>query len=472
MVESPPGEEPRVAEAVARLLSRQATLLARSADDEAAAGVAKLGLSWLGDLLRSLGLLGASDWFQALRVRADVLGDRPSAAWVALAAPLCEVLAADLRRTGTLAPLADGAHDWRARVAELTAFAEPAPAPVPPPPAAPAPMPATDDTRTLLFEAIADFTGDASPGVDARHGRVEISGTRPTGGEARDRAELDALDRAARAAGAVLLTIAEGDRLRWILRLPLSQAGHYLFAEWGGLALAISWSLVVDYGLEPGGERSRVVLGNGLERRELAVDWLFGKGEGAALAHVAPPDSAAAPSGFHFTGLVEDAEGRAARVLAVAPAPVAVTAELPLIVQPEPPPADNHPGGSAPARSGMRALVADDSMMARVFLGRLLEQRGFVVDEAEDGAQAGAALANARYDVVFLDAEMPGAGAIEILHDAGALLAGRACVLIKDDEERRRVESFGPVPVLYKPFAEDEVRGAVEALLARLPKDA
>ncbi|MEP7029276.1 MAG: hypothetical protein ABI960_11835, partial [Candidatus Eisenbacteria bacterium] len=68
MVESAPGEEPRVAEAVARLLLRQSALLARAADDEAAAGTARLGLSWLGDLLRSFGLQGASDWFQALRV--------------------------------------------------------------------------------------------------------------------------------------------------------------------------------------------------------------------------------------------------------------------------------------------------------------------------------------------------------------------------------------------------------------------
>jgi DNA-binding response OmpR family regulator len=133
-------------------------------------------------------------------------------------------------------------------------------------------------------------------------------------------------------------------------------------------------------------------------------------------------------------------------------------------------PADNHPETVPPAAAGLRALVADDSMMARVFLSRLLAQRGFAVDEAEDGEAARAALARVRYDIAFLDAEMPGAGAIELLHDVGALLEGRACVLVKDEEERRRVESLGHVPVLFKPFAEDEVKGAVDALLARLPR--
>jgi len=503
MAEPVTSEEPRVAEAVARLLSRQGTLLARSLDDEAAAGAARLGLSWLADLLRSFGLMGASDWFQALRVRADVLGgDRTTAAWAALAAPLCEVLAAELRRAGSLAPLSDGAHDWRARVAELTAFAEPpprlvivppvvaAPATLPPPviaavpatlpppvaaapavPPAPPTPPAPDPAAAQmpLFEAIADLAGEAMPAVDAQHGRIEIAGEQAGRGGADRRAALAALDQAARAAGAVLVAFDSEAGLRWMVRLPLSSGAHYLFVERGGEALALPWSRVVEYGLAPGGEHARVELGDGLQRAELAVDWLVGQGPGMAL-----PDEPAlasggiAPPGFVLRGRVADTEGRLARVLdvarAAAPPPPAEA------VQPVAVPADNHPETVPPAAAGLRALVADDSMMARVFLSRLLAQRGFAVDEAEDGAAARAALQRAHYDIAFLDAEMPGAGAIEILHDVGALLEGRACVLVKDEEERRRVESFGHVPVLFKPFAEDEVRGAVDALLARLPR--
>jgi CheY-like chemotaxis protein len=138
-------------------------------------------------------------------------------------------------------------------------------------------------------------------------------------------------------------------------------------------------------------------------------------------------------------------------------------------VQPEHVRADNPNETPARASRARRALVADDSMMARVFLGRLLAQRGIEVDEAEDGPQAQAAIDAGSFDLVFLDAEMPGLGALEILAGADSTLAARACVLVKDDEERRRAEGFGAVCILYKPFAEDDVRSAVDALLAHVP---
>ena len=487
MVESAPGEEPRVAEAVARLLSRQATLLARSSDDEAAAGAARLGLSWLADLLRSFGLHGASDWFQALRVRADVLGHRTSAAWAAIAAPLCDVLAAEVRRAESLTPLADGAHDWPARVAELTAFAEPLPAVAPPapvattplappaPPVAPPAPPVHEDARTPLFEAIADLAGETQPAIDADHGRIEIAGTLPRRSDAEVHGALTALDAAARAAGAAIVTTVQDNVLRWSVRLPLAPAEHYLFVESVGTALAVPWSRVIEYGPAPDGAHARVVLGNGLQRTELAIDWLVAQGAGRRLPdEPATGVGVAVPPGFTLAGRVQDAEGRAARVVDLAPqvpeAPAAPAAPTVHIVQPEAVPADNLPETPPSARPGLRALVADDSMMARVFLSRLLMQRGFSVDETEDGVEALRALARGHYDIAFLDAEMPGAGAIQILRDAGALLTGRVCVLVKDEDERRRVESLGHVPVLFKPFAEDEVRAAVEALLTALPR--
>jgi CheY-like chemotaxis protein len=187
---------------------------------------------------------------------------------------------------------------------------------------------------------------------------------------------------------------------------------------------------------------------------------------------IAPPES------FTTLGWVRDAEGRTARVLDISlGAETALQpgtgpsleepAAPPEAVQPEPIPADTVPETSAPARVSVRALVADDSMMARVFLGRLLAQRGIVVEEAEDGAAARALLDRGGFDLVFLDAEMPGAGAIEILQGADEDVVQRACVLVKDDEERRLAESFGGLPILYKPFAEDEVRTVVDRLRAR-----
>ena len=498
-------EEPRVAEAVSRLLARQSVLLARAADDEAAAGGARLGLSWLADLLRSFDLPGAGDWFAALRARGDELGGRTSAAWPLLAAPLCDVLAGEVRRTGSLAPLR--ALDWKARIAELTAFAEPLPLPeplpaepepAPEPPALfePEPEPVAetpllhDDAHAALFEAIADFAGEDSPEVDALHGRVEITGLRRLPGGEMDAATdnlLGALDRAARAAESVLLADIEDGALAWRVRLPSPRGRHYLFVDIAQSAFAVPWSRVVEYGLIGGSEHPRVVLGSGLGRIDLAVDWLFGKGEGhpAAAPHAtATPE---VPEGFAPGAWVEDGDGRLARVLDLAPVgdAMAESTETPQpappetldppqpetreAVQPEEVRADNP--GEPPVRAlrARRALVADDSMMARVFLGRLLAQRGIEVDEAEDGPQAQAAIDAGSFDLVFLDAEMPGLGALEILARADSTLAARACVLVKDDEERRRAEGFGAVRILYKPFAEDDVRSAVDALLAHVP---
>jgi CheY-like chemotaxis protein len=595
MVESlsPSTEEPRVADAVARLLARQADLLAQAEGDEAAAASARLGLSWLADLLRSFDLAGASDWFQALRARGDAIEDRVTASWPVVGAPLCHTLAVQVRRAGSLAPVSE--IDWDARVEELIEFAEPEPepeiavAPEPEPEPEPAPEPVVDhsfateldltfpaepelevayepelapevnrepvpppipeiepdaapeperepdpapepirepdppaepvrepetltperaperepeDAHAAVFEAIADLAGSAEPEVDARHGRIEIAAlhTLPEGEmDAATGMLLRALDTAAREAGAVLLVDAEAGMVRWRVRLPKPSARHYLFVELEGAALAVPWSRVVEYGLAGGSERPRVVLGAGLERLELPIDWLFGKGEGRP-AH-APSDlfatAYAAPEAFELGAWVADADGRVARVLdltrgaeiplepaEVAPVeaaeePAAIEPEIvpeieaseaPEAVQPEPVPADNVPEDVVPvAPRAPRALVADDSMMARVFLGRLLAQRGIEVEEAENGMQARAALLSRDFDLVFLDAEMPGPGAVELLASGGVALAARTCVLVKDDEERRRAESLGAVPILYKPFAEDEVRSAVDALLARDP---
>jgi CheY-like chemotaxis protein len=416
MAENAAAEETRVAEAVARLLARQSSLLARATDDAAAASATRLGLSWLTDLMRSFDLHGAADWFQALKSKGEERGT--TAAWPVLGAPLCEALSGRVSRECSLAPLGAEAGNWAAHVAQVGAFEEPIPeeahdpgppqtpeiepepqpepqvepGPVPPPreepplPTAPEIEPPREDPpdpHAALFEAIADLAGDDTPAIDTAHGPVAITGRRalPAGGiDAASRRLIELLERAAQAAGAVLVTSPEPGALSWTVRLPRDGVR----------------------GAEPAPE--------------------------AAPAPEPPPEA----------------------------------------VQPEPIPADNLPETGPPARAALRALVADDSMMARVFLGRLLAQRGIVVEEAEDGAAARSLLDRGGFDFVFLDAEMPGAGALEILRGAQSELVARACVLVKDDEERRLAESFGGLPILYKPFAEDEVRGVVDRLRAHI----
>jgi hypothetical protein len=366
-------EDTRVAEVVARLLARQSSLLARAADDEAAASAARLGLSWLADLMRSFERNGAADWFAALRTRDDLPreGEGPTAAWAVLGAPLCEDLSGAVSRAGSLDPI--DAVDWSARVGDIGAFDEPVvltlvgrepwppstpeieppaepvvperkdPEPAPPPreepplpsqPEIEPPLPSQPeieppaDPHALLFEAIADFAGDTTPGIDSSHGRVEITGTRPLTDSGIDSASdvlLRALDRAAQAAGAVLVVELGGRGLQWSVRVPKPDASHYLFVELGKVKVALPWSRVVEYGLAPGSARTRVVFGNGLERLELPVDWLFGKGEGAPVAAVPGTADPEAPAPFEPHGWVSDLEERAVRVIDLGPASAAGT---------------------------------------------------------------------------------------------------------------------------------------------------
>ncbi len=60
-------------------------------------------------------------------------------------------------------------------------------------------------------------------------------------------------------------------------------------------------------------------------------------------------------------------------------------------------------------------LVVDDNEPNRDALSRLLRQQGFQATPAEDGAMALQLLAQARFDLVLLDVEMPGMSGFEVL---------------------------------------------------------
>jgi DNA-binding response OmpR family regulator len=120
----------------------------------------------------------------------------------------------------------------------------------------------------------------------------------------------------------------------------------------------------------------------------------------------------------------------------------------------------------APPLAEGRVLVADDSLMARVFLTRLLAADGLEVDGAENGFDARAALEAGAFAFAFLDFDMPGGGALEVLAGLAPARRPRVCVLAKDEDERQRAIALGLGPAILKPFAEDEVLAALAALRA------
>jgi CheY-like chemotaxis protein len=479
--------EARLAGALARLLRRESRLLAREEHDAASRAAALRGLEWAADFVRALEAEPCAAWLDALRERgAERPGHAPEA-WRALGAPTCLELSELLDREKTLAPLLPEARGWRGMATAVRAHVEPAEtaAPVAPPPSAesPAATRVAGDPTLLraLFSALAEWSGPYGARTVARGGRIEISGARPSEHPEPGRiAEgvLESMRRlhlaAARVAAPLIVDDPSEGAVRWTVRLPAADEPRHLFAEAGGRRIALPWHAVVAYGLGEGG-RPHVVLGRGLERIAVGLDWLHGLGPGRRVEGGAGAAEAEAVGAVLFEspaltilpgGLVSDEGERYAeagvrplelRPPPPPPPPPPAPAEA---LQRELPPADTIRDAVSPRR----ALVADDSFTARVFLRRLLAMRGIEVDEAEQGNEARARLSATRYDLVFLDADMPGGGALALASGIDAADRGRIVALVRDEAERAAAQAAGFAQTLFKPFAEDEVAAALAAL--------
>jgi DNA-binding response OmpR family regulator len=129
------------------------------------------------------------------------------------------------------------------------------------------------------------------------------------------------------------------------------------------------------------------------------------------------------------------------------------------------------PLGAAPtARAERRALIVDDSLVARMALARVLEREGWVVEGAEDAAQMWDLLLESEWTAVFVDVSLPDASGRAHLRSlvARQLVTPRRFELValtRDGAERRLADDAGITRTLQKPFA----AGAVELLLRDLP---
>jgi two-component system sensor histidine kinase and response regulator WspE len=99
---------------------------------------------------------------------------------------------------------------------------------------------------------------------------------------------------------------------------------------------------------------------------------------------------------------------------------------------------------SSAARKKKRVLVVDDSLTVRELERKLLENNGYEVDIAVDGADGWNAVRTVRYDLVVTDVDMPRLDGIELLK------------LIRQDP---RFKSLPVTIVSYKDRPEDRHRG-------------
>ncbi|WP_242394318.1 response regulator [Anaeromyxobacter oryzisoli] len=120
------------------------------------------------------------------------------------------------------------------------------------------------------------------------------------------------------------------------------------------------------------------------------------------------------------------------------------------------------------AHAQRRALIVDDSVLARRLVADALGERGFSVTEASDGPAALRALED-QFDVVVADLIMPGMGGEDLLAEIRrrAPDEGPAVVLASgrlDDETRERLATLGADRVVDKSLGPEGIaREAAEA---------
>jgi len=128
-------------------------------------------------------------------------------------------------------------------------------------------------------------------------------------------------------------------------------------------------------------------------------------------------------------------------------------------------------GGPAapPAPTAYRVLVVDDDADMVVFLARLLQSEGMVVETAADGASALARVSAAPPDLVLLDVMMPGASGFDVCRqlkgdEATALIPVVLVTSLEDSESRVRGIEAGADDFLSKPVKREELVARVKTL--------
>ncbi len=116
-----------------------------------------------------------------------------------------------------------------------------------------------------------------------------------------------------------------------------------------------------------------------------------------------------------------------------------------------------------------RVLVIDDEPDVRSLLCELLTDRGYLVDEARDGADGLRVLYDKHPDLVLLDLAMPQMDGWQTLERIRELSDIPVLILTSRDGELEKVRGLraGADDYVVKPFGGEELVARVEALLRR-----
>jgi two-component system, OmpR family, response regulator len=120
-------------------------------------------------------------------------------------------------------------------------------------------------------------------------------------------------------------------------------------------------------------------------------------------------------------------------------------------------------------KSRSHLLLVDDEASIRDPLGRYLERQGYRVTEAQDAAEARAALGSYDIDVVLLDIMMPGEDGLSLTRHVAENGGPPVILLTARSEEADRVVGLeiGADDYVVKPFSPRELVARIKVALRR-----
>ena len=122
------------------------------------------------------------------------------------------------------------------------------------------------------------------------------------------------------------------------------------------------------------------------------------------------------------------------------------------------------PPSPAPSH-GRRALIVDDSLIARLTLGRVLENEGWTVEWVERAAEMWEALRDSDWNALFVDVSLPDAtGRAHLQALTGVPRSFEIIALTREAAEDRMARASGVRQVLRKPFDPDHLEQFVRRI--------
>jgi CheY-like chemotaxis protein len=114
-----------------------------------------------------------------------------------------------------------------------------------------------------------------------------------------------------------------------------------------------------------------------------------------------------------------------------------------------------------------KILVVEDDLVIRKSISQMLQQEGYEVDEASDGAQAVGLLNERRFDLVISDFVMPRMDGLKVVEQVHCISPQTPVIFLTGYLSRKSAESLlhGMAEFVQKPVSDELLLAKVQRLL-------